>query len=132
MNDAPLVLEKELHGINIAFDNIDYLVLNMEPDHTGWMNGFMERNPNCEILLTQKASAILREFYSITENVRVVKTGDTLDLGNGRELLFVEAPNVHWPETMVTYEKSSKVLFACDAFGGSYGCLEDAVFDDQD
>lgn len=130
-NDAPLTMEKELRGINVEFENIDYVVLNhMEPDHTGWMNGFLEKNPNCEFILTQKAAVILKEFYGITENVRVVKTGDELDLGNGLELLFVEAPNVHWPETMVTYEKSSKVLFTCDAFG-SYGCLEDAVFDDQ-
>jgi flavorubredoxin len=59
-----------------------------------------------------------------------VKSGDTLDLGAGKILHFVEAPNVHWPETMVTWEPVSGTLFSCDAFG-SFGKLGDRVFDDQ-
>ena len=130
-DNAPLSMGRGLNDLSIDFSNIDYLILNhMEPDHTGWMNGFLEKNPQCEIILTQKAAALLKEFYGVTKNVRIVKTGDTLDLGDGKELIFVEAPNIHWPETMVSYEKTSKVLFSCDAFG-SYGSLDDAVFDDQ-
>lgn len=130
-DDAPLSMGKGLSGISLDFDSIDYLILNhMEPDHTGWLKGFLEKNSECEIILTEKAAAVLKAFYGTTKNIRTVKTGDILDLGDGKELVFVEAPNIHWPETMVTYEKSSQVLFSCDAFG-SFGCLEDAVFDDQ-
>ncbi len=130
-DDAPLVMEKELKGIDIDFSDIDYLILNhMEPDHTGWINGFLSKNPDITIILTKKAADLAREFFGVTENLRIVKTGETLDLGNNKRLTFIEAPNVHWPETMVTYESESGTLFSCDAFG-SYGSLEGAVFDDQ-
>ena len=130
-DDAPLTLEKEIRGLNLDFSDIDYLVLNhMEPDHTGWMRGFLERNPEVEIILTKKAAELAEKFFGITENLRIVKTGDSLDLGENKVLQFVEAPNVHWPETMVTFEPVSGTLFSCDAFG-SFGSLKGAVFDDQ-
>ncbi|GAB1483773.1 hypothetical protein MASR2M78_25890 [Treponema sp.] len=66
----------------------------------------------------------------MTENLRAVKTGDSLDLGAGKILHFVETPNVHWPETMVTWEPLSGTIFTCDAFG-SFGKMGDRVFDDQ-
>ena len=130
-DNAPLTLKQELGGIDMSFADLDYLVINhMEPDHTGWMNGLLSQNPKLQILTTQKAAALLGAFYSITENIRVVTTGDTLDLGQGKVLTFYDTPNVHWPETMMTYESSSGTLFSCDAFG-SFGALGDAVFDDQ-
>ena len=73
---------------------------------------------------------MLKAFCGIDQNVHIVKTGDTLDLGGGKILTFYEAPNLHWPETMFTYEQSSSILFTCDAFG-SYGTIEDIIFDDQ-
>ncbi|MBI9101937.1 MAG: FprA family A-type flavoprotein [Spirochaetales bacterium] len=130
-DDATLTLEKELKALNLDFSDIDYLVLNhMEPDHTGWMRGLLDRNPNIQMILTKKAADIAREFFGVTENLTIVKTGDTLDLGDDKVLHFVEIPNVHWPETMVTFEPVSGTLFSCDAFG-SYGSLEGSVFDDQ-
>ncbi|MDA8409276.1 MAG: FprA family A-type flavoprotein [Treponema sp.] len=116
-------------GVDIA--KIDYLILNhLEPDHTGWLAEFKARNPGVIIIATAKGIELVKSFYKITEGLRAVKSGDTLDLGGGTGLLFEEAPNVHWPETMMTYCPSSGVLFSCDAFG-SYGKLGDRVFDDQ-
>ena len=65
----------------------------------------------------------------MTDNVHVVEDGETLDLGS-HQLQFHITPMVHWPETMVTYETTQRVLFSCDAFGG-YGALQGAIFDDQ-
>ncbi|MFP4383865.1 MAG: FprA family A-type flavoprotein [Spirochaetia bacterium] len=130
-NDAPAGFTEKLRSIGLSAENIDYLILNhLEPDHTGWLREFKKKNPRVEIITTPKGAALVKQFYGIEEAVREVKTGDSLDLGDGRVLNFIEAPNVHWPETMVTYETSGKVLFSCDAFG-SYGALGDAVFDDQ-
>ncbi|HCM27453.1 MAG TPA: MBL fold metallo-hydrolase [Treponema sp.] len=128
---APKQLEEELAGIGIAFSDIDYLILNhLEPDHTGWLGEFMKLNPKAEIIATAKGVELVKSFYKISEGLRAVKTGDTLDLGAGRILHFIEAPNVHWPETMITWEPASGTLFTCDAFG-SFGKLGDRVFDDQ-
>ncbi len=129
--DASGVLEKELETAGVALADVDYLVLNhMEPDHTGWLADFREKNPRAQIIVTPKAVDLVANFYGITEGVRAVKSGDTLELGQGKVLRFEEAPNVHWPETMVTYETSSGTLFSCDAFG-SYGKLGERVFDDE-
>jgi anaerobic nitric oxide reductase flavorubredoxin len=128
---APEVLETGLAQAGVKLADLDYLVLNhLEPDHTGWLADFRRRNPKVEILATAKGVALVDSFYKIKDGVRAVKTGDELDLGQGLKLQFVEAPNVHWPETMVTYEPASGTLFSCDAFG-SFGMLGDRVFDDQ-
>ncbi len=130
-NDAPLTIKEQLESIPLSFKEIDYLVLNhLEPDHTGWLHDFIKENPRIEILATKKGVELAKAFSGITENIRAVKSGDILDLGDGKELVFEEVPNVHWPETMVTYEKSSNILFSCDAFG-SYGSIGAAVFDDE-
>lgn len=128
---APEALETGLAQAGVKLADLDYLVLNhLEPDHTGWLADFRRRNPKVEILATAKGVALVDSFYKIKDGVRAVKTGDELDLGQGLKLQFVEAPNVHWPETMVTYEPASGTLFSCDAFG-SFGMLGDRVFDDQ-
>jgi flavorubredoxin len=128
---APEVLEEELAAAGVKLSDIDYLVLNhLEPDHTGWLAEFKEKNPKVEIIATAKGIELVKSFYKITEGLRAVKSGDILDLGEGLSLRFEEAPNVHWPETMVTFEPASGVLFSCDAFG-SYGSLGDRIFDDQ-
>jgi len=72
---------------------------------------------------------MLKSFYGISEGVQVVQDGDTLSLGH-HTLRFVYTPFVHWPETMMTYEVSERILFSCDAFG-SYGALRGAIFDDE-
>ena len=130
-NGAAAEAEKALGSLGIDFSCIDYLVLNhLEPDHTGWLREFREKSPNAEIIATQKGIDMVKSFYKIETGLRAVKDGDTLDLGGGNTLTFFETPNVHWPDTMVTWDASSGTLFSCDAFG-SYGALGDRVFDDQ-
>jgi len=110
--------------------DLDYIVINhMEPDHTGVLRSLRRIAPKSTILCTKRAAAMLEAYYHITEDVHVVTDGETLELGE-HTLKFVMAPMVHWPETMVTYETTQKVLFSCDAFGG-YGALQGAIFDDQ-
>ncbi len=114
----------------VPLKDIDYLVINhMEPDHTGAIRMLSRIPRKLTILTTEKAKAMLDAYYGITENVRVVADGETVDLGKHR-LTFHHIPLVHWPETMATYESVSKVLFSCDAFGG-YGAFAGSVFDDE-
>ena len=124
---------------DIFFDNvseivdlseIDYLVINhMEPDHTGVFRILQRMAPGLTILGTPKTHKMLEDYYGIKENFREVQDGETLSLGK-TELKFVHTPFVHWPETMVTYETTRKILFSCDAFGG-YGALRGSIFDDE-
>ena len=130
-NNAPGQIKEQLDSISMAIEDFDYVILNhMEPDHIGWLDEFVKINPNVQIITTPKGIDLIKAFCGITENVTAVKSGDTLDLGNGKILSFTEIPNVHWPETMVTYEANSGILFSCDAFG-SYGEVHEAVFDDE-
>ena len=73
---------------------------------------------------------MLKSFCGIEKNIHIIKDGETLDLGKGKILSFYETPNIHWPETMMTFEQNSGILFSCDAFG-SYGTLNEVYFDDQ-
>lgn len=123
-------LKDQLAQAGVTVDKIDYLILNhMEPDHTGYLAEFKAANPGIEIIATAKGLELVKSFYKIEDGLRAVKSGDTLDLG-GVTLAFEEIPNVHWPETMATYEPESGTLFACDAFG-SFGKLGERVFDDE-
>jgi flavorubredoxin len=129
--DAAKQAEDALSGIGVSFSDVDYLILNhLEPDHTGWLGEFRAKNPKAEIISTAKGIELVKSFYKIDTGLRAVKDGDTLDLGGGRVLSFFETPNVHWPETMVTWEPRSGTLFPCDAFG-SFGALGEKVFDDE-
>jgi anaerobic nitric oxide reductase flavorubredoxin len=121
----------QLKSIGIDAKKIDYLILNhLEPDHTGYTAAFRELNPKIQILTSDKGVPLVKAFYGIIDGVKAVKEGEELDLGKGKVLQFFYAPNVHWPETMVTYEKSTKILFPCDAFG-SFGAFKGYIFDDQ-
>ncbi len=131
VDDKPAQFERELASIPLKATDVDYLIINhMEPDHTSWLPAFYKKNPDLEFFITEKGAGVLKAFCGIDQNIHIVKTGDTLDLGRGKVLTFYEAPNLHWPETMFTYERSSGILFSCDAFG-SYGTIEDIIFDDQ-
>ena len=113
-----------------AVSKIDYIVINhMEPDHTGLLRLFRRLAPQAVILGSAKTKDMLRGFFGVEDNVRAVADGETLDLG-GAKLRFLSTPFVHWPETIMTYEESQKVLFSCDAFGG-YGALRGTIFDDE-
>ncbi len=110
--------------------DIDYIIVNhMEPDHSGALPTIRKLAPEAKIICTKKAVSLLESFYGFTDNIHPVREGDTLDLGK-RELKFFETPFVHWPESMVTYETSERVLFSNDAFGG-FGALEGGNFDDE-
>jgi flavorubredoxin len=124
--------DEYLHDLKSLIDpsTIDYLVINhMEPDHSGAMRAFRKIAPQATILATNKAVKMLDNFLDITENIQPVNDGDRISLGD-KELLFITAPMVHWPETMMTYETSTQSLFSCDAFGG-YGKLTGGIFDDD-
>jgi flavorubredoxin len=132
--DLSKSIKSDLFFDNLAeivdLSKIDYLVINhMEPDHTGVFKTLRRMAPKLTILGTPKTRKMLADYYGITENFREVQDGEKLPLGK-TELQFHYAPFVHWPETMVTYETTQKILFSCDAFGG-YGALRGAIFDDQ-
>lgn len=120
----------QLHSIGIQPEKIDYLILNhLEPDHTGFLSSFRLLCPKAEILTSDKGVPLVEKFYGIKDGVRAVKDGESIDIGGGKKLVFAYIPNVHWPETMVTYEPSTKILFSCDAFG-SFGAFKGNIFDD--
>ncbi len=111
-------------------EDLDYVIINhMEPDHTGAFPSLRRINSEVTFVGTEKASELLESFYGITQNVKVVETDDTLDLGTNT-LKFVETPFVHWPETMMTYIPKEETLFSGDGFG-TYGALSGGIFDDQ-
>jgi flavorubredoxin len=129
-DDAPMKIRDQLASIAVDVKKIDYLILNhLEPDHTGWLGTFRDLCPQARIVTTAKGVPLVKSFYGITEGVHTVKSGDVLDL-SGKKLVFEETPNVHWPETMMSYEPSAGILFSCDAFG-SYGSLAAEIFDDE-
>jgi flavorubredoxin len=128
---APASLEAGLAEAGAKLGDVDFLVLNhLEPDHTGWLAEFRARCPKARIIATEKGVKLVKSFYKIEDGVQAVKDGDELDLGAGMALKFFETPNVHWPETMMSFEPSSGTLFSCDGFG-SFGVLGDRVFDDE-
>jgi len=109
---------------------VDYIILNhMEPDHTGVLKILREIAPQASILCSPKAKDMIQRFYGITDRVQVVQDGEEIQLGE-LTLQFFMTPFIHWPETMMTYEKKNRILFSCDAFG-SYGALRGAIFDDE-
>ena len=116
------------------FDNLDkelkervpdYLIVShLEPDHSANIQLFTEKYKEAKLVLSAKAKAMLPQFFNIEgldERCIVVKEGEELDLGN-HHLKFIMAPMVHWPEVMVEYETSEKILFSADGFG-KFGAL---------
>jgi len=129
-------IEGQLGRRALSAADLDYVVLNhMEPDHTSWLPHLVAQNPALTVVCTEKAAKLARAFYGEGLNFKTVKTGDILDLGAGRVLKFIETPNVHWPETMMTYEEATGTLFSCDAFGGfglfGDGTTGERIFDDE-
>ncbi|MDR0371563.1 MAG: FprA family A-type flavoprotein [Prevotellaceae bacterium] len=108
----------------------DYVIVNhTEPDHSGALRVLMAHFPDMCIVGNKKTLDILNGFYRIAYNTLEVADGDTLSLGN-HELQFYLTPMVHWPETMMTFDKSAKILFSGDAFG-SFGALNGALIDED-
>ena len=105
----------------------DYLVIHhMEPDHSANILAFTQTYPECKVVSSQKAFTMMKQFYGDDFESRrvVIKEGDTLDL-EGYSLSFVAAPMVHWPEVMMSYEATEKILFSADGFG-SFGARDAA------
>lgn len=111
--------------------SLDYLVINhLEPDHASMITSVMAAYPNIKLIGNNQTFKILKLYYNIDENSFIlVKDGDKLELGT-TVLQFFITPWVHWPETMMTYEVSNRILFSCDAFGG-FGTLDGGIYDTQ-
>ena len=127
---VPETLYRNLEEIGVEPKSIDYLIVNhMEPDHSGWISNFRKIKDDFTIICTDRAAKMVTSFYG-EDKIRIVKEGDILDLGKGKVLSFHPVPNVHWPDTMYTYERDTKTLFSCDMFG-AFGRMEDHYFDDE-
>lgn len=114
----------------VSPSQLDYVIMNhAEPDHAGAIPTVLNAAPNARLVVTRKGAEIAEAFYHVPEAKRlVVKEGDTIDLG-GKTLRFIEAPWLHWPETMFTFAVEDKVLFSCDFFGTHMA--SDKLFDDE-
>jgi anaerobic nitric oxide reductase flavorubredoxin len=105
----------------IDLKQIDYIVANHgEIDHSGALPELMRLIPDTPIYCTANAVKSLKGMYHEDWNFNVVKTGDKLDIGNGKELVFVEMPMLHWPDSMAAYLTGDNILFSNDAFGQHY------------
>jgi len=108
--------EKISNYVNLA--EIDYLIMNhAEPDHAGAIPYIMAMSSKAKLVTTIKGAKMAQVFYKVPENrIMAVKDQETIEIG-GKTLRFIEAPMLHWPETMFTYIEENKVLFPCDFFG---------------
>lgn len=122
-----LVQDKFLENVKaeLAGRKLDYIVVqHLEPDHSGSLEALVKLYPEAKVVLSAKAKAMAVNFLDtdISQRAVTVAEGDTLSLGS-HTLHFVTAPMVHWPEVILSYEESEKVLFAADAFG-KFGALD--------
>jgi flavorubredoxin/flavin reductase (DIM6/NTAB) family NADH-FMN oxidoreductase RutF/rubredoxin len=147
-------VDKAVSGVffeNLEFllrgGNLDYVIVqHMEPDHSACLMELLLRYPKAVIVTTKKSAAMIGQFFNFTASVpeapgteapgggedsrlRIVREGDSLSTGR-RNFTFIEAPMVHWPEVMLTYESCGKVLYSADAFG-SFGAINGNLFADE-
>jgi len=124
-------LEEKISKIVNPAD-IDYVIMNhAEPDHAGSIPYIMSINTKAKLVTTSKGAKMAQTFFKVPEErIKVVTDGEILDLG-GKTLRFVEAPMLHWPETMFTYLQENKIIFPCDFFGAhvAKGFYDDEVDD---
>ena len=113
--------------------DLDYLVVHhMEPDHGGSLEEILMRYPNVKVISSEQGFEFMRQFgfNKVDEHEQIiVKEGDTYSFGK-HNFAFVEAPMVHWPEVILSYDTTDKVLFAADAFG-TFGALDGKLFNDE-
>lgn len=113
----------------IDLNSIDYIIANHgEVDHSGSLPELMKYIPDTPIYCTENAVNSLKGQYHQDWNFKIVKTGDKLDIGNGKELIFVEMKMLHWPDSMATYMTGDNILFSNDAFGQHYAT--ESLFND--
>jgi flavorubredoxin/flavin reductase (DIM6/NTAB) family NADH-FMN oxidoreductase RutF len=105
----------------IDLKDLDYLIIShTEPDHSGLVKDILELAPHITVVGAKVALQFLDNLVHTPYERLMVKSGETLDLGNGHLLEFVSAPNLHWPDTIFTYDRATQTLFTCDAFGMHY------------
>lgn len=126
--------EQFFANLNHVLDgrNLDYLVVNhMEPDHCSLIADVVDCQPDVKIVCNVKTSQMLAQFFDmdLSDRLLLVKEGDTLETGH-HTLKFMLAPMVHWPEVMVTYDMTDKILFSADAFG-TFGAINGNIFADE-
>ncbi len=109
---------------------IDYIVIShTEPDHSGLVKDILQLNPQATVVGSKVALQFLEDMVHQPFKKQIVKNGEVLDLGNGHELEFVSAPNLHWPDTMFSYDRRTQILYTCDAFGLHY--CDEYTFDED-
>ena len=120
-------VEKSLGG-----RHLDYIVVHhMEPDHSATLEELVRRYPDVKIICNQKLAVMMKQYFTfdVDSMTQIVNEGDTFSSG-AHTLTFVNAPMVHWPEVMMTYDTTDGVLFSADAFG-TFGALNGALFADE-
>lgn len=127
MDTADKIVSKQwMANLKEALDGKtpDYLVIqHLEPDHSANIQAVADEYPNVKIVCSSRAKTMMKQFADVDEDKIITKAeGDTLELGT-HTLTFIMAPMVHWPEVMVSYESSEKVLFSADAFG-KFGAID--------
>lgn len=142
MDEKTVLFDTVDHAVEkVFFENLahilngrplDYLVIHhMEPDHSAALHELVLRYPDVRIICNAKIAAMIQRFFDfdVDSRAHLVKEGDTFAFGK-HSLTFVMAPMVHWPEVMVSYDPTDKILFSADAFG-SFGALNGALFADE-
>ena len=101
--------------------DLDYLIVShTEPDHSGLVRDLLAIAPNITVVASKVAIQFLEGFVHQDFKKQIVKNGEQLDLGNGHVIEFVNAPNLHWPDTIFSYDHGTQTMFTCDAFGLHY------------
>ncbi|MDR3326935.1 MAG: FprA family A-type flavoprotein [Prevotellaceae bacterium] len=122
--------DNAIEKIKIALNDkkIDYLIIHhLEPDHTSGIKIYLNEFPEMQIICSKRAKDMLDGFYGISD--KIITVDDNSELSTGKHTLkFIYAPMVHWPEVMMSYETTEKILFSADAFG-CFGTLDGRIFD---
>ena len=111
---------------------LDYLIVqHMEPDHSECISAVLSLHPETTVVCSAKIATLVKQFFDIdiSGSSMIVEEGATLNTGK-HDIQFISAPMVHWPEVMVPYDKTDKILFSADAFG-TFGALNGAIFADE-
>jgi len=128
------VRERFMENVAYALNGrgLDYLIVqHMEPDHSASVMEVLSLYQSAKLVCNAKTLAFIKQFYDFNEDGRVITVKENDELNTGKHTLtFMMAPMVHWPEVMVTYDKTDKILFSADAFG-CFGALNGAIFADE-